>query len=291
LTETPIVPAGWYGLLHHPKFRAAVERNASGVLDQFDHRSPVTKWLTKDLGRSSTLMRCLIILAQRGEASVADVLARVRAGHPASESRVLRLFAAAAEAGLVAIEPEDGPWRARRIAFRPAFLQLFRERAILEVEAAAIVAPEVRPAAALMQGDAVFWRFVAALGRFDRMPPEQRGPPNPGVRLFLVHDAGLMMLYDLLLAQDPHRKRLLEAAAFSRSRLARRFDVSRMHVARLFDEAASQGHLSYVGRDRVAFSETMNADAERHFAVTFQTMRLAALDALQTHAGKGAAEA
>jgi hypothetical protein len=291
LTETPIVPAGWYGLLHHPKFRAAVEHNASGVLEQFDRRSPTTKWLTKDLGRSSTLLRALIILAQRGEASVADVLAKVRPSHTASESRILRLFAAAAEAGLVAVEPADGPWRARRIAFRPAFLQLFRERAILEVEAAAIVAPEVRPAASLMERDAVFWNFVASLGRFDRMPPEQRGPPSPCVRLFLVHDAGLMMLYDLLLAQDPARRRLLEEAPLSRSRLARRFDVSRTHVGRLFDEAEARGHLSYVTRDRVAFSEAMNEDAERHFAVTFQTMRLAALDAMKSVAGGGAAEA
>ena len=268
-----------------------MEHNASGVLEQFDRRSPTAKWLTKDLGRTSTLLRALFILAQRGEASVADVLAWVRAGHTASEGRVLRLFAAAAQAGLVAIEPQDGPWRDRRIAFRPAFLQLFRERAILEVEAAGIVAPEMRPAIALIERDAVFWSFIAALGRSDRIPPEQRGPPSPGVRFFLTHDAGLMMLYDLLLSQDPRRERLLEEAPFSRSRLARRFDVSRVHVARLFDEAASQGLITFVAGDRLAFSTTMNEDVERHFAVTFQTMRLAAFVAMQAVAGTDAVEA
>jgi AraC-like DNA-binding protein len=291
LTETPFVPAGWFGLLHHPRFRAAVERNAAGVLAQYDRRSPTTKWLTKDLGRSQTLLRCLIIVARQGEVSLADVLARVRGGHSASESRVLRLFAAAAEAGLVTIEPPDGPWRERRITYHPAFLQLFRDRAMLEVEAAAMVAPEVRPAAAMIGRDAVFWRFLAALGHHDGLPSETRGPANPGVRLFLVHDAGLMMLYDLLLAQDPGRARLLDAAPFSRSRLARRFDVSRTHVTRLFEKAEAEGHLSFIGRDRVAFSAAMNADAERHFAVTFQTMRLAALAAMQGVAGTGAAEA
>lgn len=292
MAATPTVKAGWFGLLNHPNFRAAVERNAGGVLNEFDRRGAAGRWLTRDRGRGSTLARTLIIFARAGEASVADVLARTRARRTVSDGRVLRLFAAAAEAGLMEITPPTGPWRTRRLIFRPAFLELFRRRAAVEIEAAALVAPEVRPAVPLIAGEGMmFWRFMSALGRYDGLAPEQRGPPNPGMLLFLEHDNGLMMLYDLMLRQPPGRARLLEAAPFSRARLARRFEVSRAHVARLFAEAQAKGHLSLAEAGRVVFSPAFNEEAERHFAATFHVMRLAAVEAMKSLEGRDAVQA
>jgi CRP-like cAMP-binding protein len=285
------VTAGWFGLLHHPNFRAAVERNAGGVLHEFDRRGAAGRWLTRDRGRGSTLARTLIIFARAGEVSVADVLARTRARRTVSDGRVLRLFAAAAEAGLMGIVPPTGPWRTRRLVFRPAFLELFRRRAAVEIEAAALVAPDVSPALALIASEAMFWRFMSALGRYDGLAPEQRGPPNPGMLLFLEHDHGLMMLYDLMLRQPLGRARLLQAAPFSRATLARRFEVSRAHVTRLFAEAEAKGHISLAEAGRVVFSPAFNEEAERHFAATFHVMRLAALEAMKDIESHAAAHA
>jgi hypothetical protein len=292
LTKTSIVQAGWFGLLHHPNFRAAAERNAAGVLDQYDRRGPILRWLTKDLGRVSTLTRLFIIGAREGEVSVADVLARVRRRRTVSDGAVLRLFARASQAGLIRMTPQNGPWNARKLAFEPPLLRLYRERAAVEIEAASLVAPEIRPALALVGREGFFLAFMAALGRFDGMAPEARGPANPGMRLFMERDAGLMMLYDLMLSQAPGRERLLEAAPLSKAHLARRFTVSRSHVARQLAEAEARGHLSLPTPERVVFNPAMNEEAGRHFAVTFLAIKMSALAALaEIGRGAGAREA
>jgi DNA-binding transcriptional regulator LsrR (DeoR family) len=90
----------------------------------------------------------------------------------------------------------------------------------------------------------------------------------------------MVILCDLMLQQASDRALLLDRAPFVRVRLAKRFGVSRVHVNRLFREAEQRGYLSFDGDDWVVFSPEMSEDAERHYALTFQVMRIAALTAL-----------
>jgi DNA-binding transcriptional regulator LsrR (DeoR family) len=111
-----------------------------------------------------------------------------------------------------------------------------------------------------------------------------RGPPNPGLRFFMVREGGLSMLYDLLLHQAPAaiEERLLTVAPFSRARLAGRFNLSRTHVRRLFAEAADAGHVSFQTRDRVTFAPSIADEAARHFALTFYVVGSSAKSAMDT---------
>ena len=278
----------WLALARRPRFREAVERNAALILADKDRLSPALKWLTNDLGRASTLNRIHQLHALEDRVTVGDLLARARMRNTASDNRILQILRRAEAAGLIAIEDRTGSWAARGLTLRPPMFDLFRDRARAEIDSASLVAPAIRPAMASLQDDGFLTRFMAGFDTFDRMAPALRGPPNPGVRLFLMHDAGLVMLYDLLLRQAPRRPRLLDAAPFSRARLAARFGVSRTHVRRVFAEAAEAGVVSLPSQNRIAFAPGLSEEAERHFAFTFHVIAAAALGAMEA-AGEAAA--
>jgi hypothetical protein len=144
-----------------------------------------------------------------------------------------------------------------------------------------LVAPELQPVVDALADDRVFRRFLVTLRRFDGMPPELRGPPTPAIRRFLQHEAGMMMLRSLQLAQPSSRARLLEAAPFSRSALARAAMASRAHVTRVFAEAEEARWLSLSTRRLVTFSPAFSEELEWFFAVTFQVVRASAIAAMR----------
>lgn len=263
---------GWPALRRHRRFRAAVERNAARIVAQKMTFRPVLRWLSNGLGRSAVLARALMWDARDGGVTIADILESTRARGTASDGRVLQIFRRAEAAGLVVTSADAGPWTSRRLIFRPEYVEAIRERVVIEIEAASLVLPRVARAAALMADDLHLRAFLARLSRFHMVPPESLGPRNPSIRRFLVHEAGLTMLYDLIAQQSPERTRMLESAPFSRLALSRRHGVSRRHVARLFDEAAAAGDLWFPTRNRIQFSERMDEEAGRHFALTFHTI-------------------
>ncbi|MGH7023563.1 MAG: hypothetical protein ACREEB_08230 [Caulobacteraceae bacterium] len=278
---TSIAEIGWPALRRHPDFRAAVERNAAGIVAQKDRLSPVARWLTNDLGRTAVLSRLLFHTAREGAVTASDLIAATRSRHTSSIGRVLQVLRCAEAAGWIRVGDGEGDWSTRPLIAQPAFMDLWRERALIEIDSASLVAPRIQPALELIESDAGLLGFLGHLARFDGIAPDARGPPNPSIRLFLEHEGGLTTLYDLIGRQDPDRVSLLEAAPFSRRRLATRFNVSRTHVARLFAAAAAAGHLSLATRSRVVFSKAMSDEAERHFALTFHAIATSAMAALE----------
>lgn len=281
MAESAIALVGWPALRRHPNFRAAVERNAAGIVAQKDRLDPIARWLTNDVGRVTILTRALMAEARAGPVAVSDLLAATRKGRWASEGRKLQVLQRAAAIGWLRAEPDTGGWYGRRLQVLPPLMDAWRERAAIEIDAAALVAPEVRPALELIGEKAFFRDFLAHLARFDGMAAGVRGPANPAIRFFLEREAGLHMLYDLIGRQGCDRRLLLEGAALSRSRLSQRFKVSRSHVTRLFAAAAEAGYVALPSRNTVAFSETMNEEAERHFALTFHVIAASARAALE----------
>jgi hypothetical protein len=261
--------AEWTALVRHPRFREAVECNAAQILAARDGFGPVLKWIMNDLGRASTLSRICQLLGVFGGVSVGDLLERTRVRNTASDGRVLQILRRAEKAGLIGIVAGRGPASERAIAPQPLMFEMFRRRVATEIASASLMAPEIRPALARLADDAFLLAFMARLDRFDGMSPAQRGPANPGVRRFLWHEGGLVMLYDLLLRQQPARPRLLTEAPFSKARLAARFNLSRTHVRRVFAEAEEKGDVAFPSLGRIAFAPSLSDEAERHFALTF----------------------
>ena len=274
----------WLSLIDHPRFREAVALHVAGILAQKDQVSPTIRWLTSDLGRSATLMRILLRQSQAGRVTVGDILAATRVRHTASDGRALQVLRRAEAAGLIQVTPQSGPWRFRTIQVLPPFMAAWRERAAIEIEAAAVVTPAIAGFADSLPDDGVFLDFLRALSRFERLPPEVRGPPNPAIRLFHEHEAGLLALYACLLRQPLERDQLLEAAAFSRTGLAGRLKVSRTHIGRLFAAAEAAGHLCLATPGQVHFSQSTSREAERHFALTFHVIAESARIAMESSA-------
>jgi hypothetical protein len=269
----------WLSLIEHPRFREAVGTNAALILATKDRMSPALKWITNDMGRASTLNRLHQLQALTGEVTVGDLQARVRVRHTASDGRILQILRRAETAELVRIEERPGPKTRRRIVLLPGIYDLFRDRARAEIEAAGVLFPDILPALARTADDGFLAAFIGGLDRFDRNPA-LRGPANPAIRFFLTHDGGLVMLYDLLVRQAPERAPLLEAAPFSRSRLAARFAISRTHVRRVFAEAEEAGLVSFPSQNRIVFAPGLSKEAERHFALTFHVIASVAAAAL-----------
>ncbi|MDB5423209.1 MAG: hypothetical protein JWQ29_625 [Phenylobacterium sp.] len=260
----------------HPDFRVAAERNAAAIAALHDRLSPRERWLTKDMGRVAVLSRIVFQDARAGRVTAADILATTRARGTSSQGRALQVIQRAEAAGWLEVEPGDGDWKQRRLRVQSGLMEVYRRRAAVEIETAALLAPAIAPAAALTVDDAFLLSFLSQLARFESAPPQPRGPPMPSMRFFLQHEAGLPMLYDLIGRQAPDRGRLLESAYLSRRALASRFQVARSHVERLFAQAADAGYITLPARNRVDFSPTMSDEAERHFALTFQVIAASA---------------
>jgi hypothetical protein len=272
----------WMALARHPAFRAAVQRNAEQILAMKDAMTPTERWLTADLGRTAILNRTLTARARAGEVTVNALLAATRHRNTSSDGRVLQVVRRAQAIGWIDATPGSGDWKARPLIVGRGMIEAWRARALVEVDAASLVWPEIGPALDSLRHDERLRAFLARLHDFDAMPPESRGPPNPGIRLFLQRDCGLLMLYDLISRQAPDRTRLLESAPVSRLALSRRHRVSRSHAGALLDDAARAGFLSFPSRNRIAFSTALSEEAERHFALTFHVIGSSALAAMGT---------
>jgi hypothetical protein len=270
----------WMAFARHPAFRAAVQRNAEQILALKDGMGPTERWLTADLGRTAILNRTLMGVAREGEMTVNALLETTRRRLTSSDGRVLQVVRRAAAVGWIDLAARSSDWKSRPLVVRPPFLEAWRARARIEIDAASLVWPEIRPALAAIEADANFRAFLARLHDFDGMSPEVRGPPNPSVRLFLERECGLLILYDLITSQPPEHERLLDSAPVSRLALSRRHRVSRSHVSDLLAAATRAGALSFPSRNRVAFSEALSQEAERHFALTFHVIGSSALAAM-----------
>ncbi len=260
---------GWQAVRRHPNFRLAAERNAAGVAALHDPLSPLARWLCNDMGRVAIFSRILFQHARSARVSVADLMAITRRRGTSSDGRVLQVVRRGESVGWIAVEPGAADWRERRILIQPPLIEVYRRRAIVEIEAASLLVPEITPAVTLAERDRFLFAWIARMARFDGAPPELRGPPTPSIRLFLQREAGLTILYDLIGRQAPGRARLLERAPLSRRALSERFRVSRTHVQRIMAEAAGAGWLTLPARNLIAFSGAMSEEAERHFALTF----------------------
>ena len=89
---------------------------------------------------------------------------------------------------------------------------------------------------------------------------------QPPLNAFLNREAGIHILWELMLSQAPERPRLLTDAPISRNALSHRYDVSRAHINKLL---ADSGHAQADG-DRVYFSEALSDRLERHMALVLR---------------------
>lgn len=130
--------------------------------------------------------------------------------------------------------------------------------------------------------DAVFTRFMLAMGEVSRAGFAAYEPDSDSLNLFSQRTAGLALMAELLLGGDP-------AGAFppvgpvrySLSGPARRNKVSRMHVRRLLADAGKAGFLQQTGEGEASINANLARATEHLFAYTLVTYNYCARAALE----------
>jgi hypothetical protein len=250
----------------HPQFRGAVERAAAHGVVHFQKLDPIHQWITKDIGRATICVTALTLHLVGVLTAHALTTACVDSG-VSSAGRVQQLVRRCQDAGEMTVEPGAGMWTRRRMRVGPGLIRMLRERALIDLAAMLRLAPELSAAAEVVRTEDGFAAYALAIGVLVTQRPDMFNfRSTPPIAFFLDREAGMLTLFDLLGAQDPARRRLLEAAPISRYALSRRYGVSRAHINKLLAES---DYIECVESDRVVFKPALSRALERHFAAVF----------------------
>ncbi len=268
-----ITAEGLAALREHPEFRPAAESAAAHSVAHFQGLDAALQWVTKDIGRALICFTALT-LHLMGRLTVQALTAACVDGGISSAGRVRQVVRRCQDIGEMTVEDGGGLWTRRPMRVGDGLIQALRERAMIDLRAMLRLAPELSAAAELVQSDDGFVAYALGVVTVTgRRPDIFATGRNPMIGYFLDREGGMLMLFDLIGAQAPGRERLLETAPVSRFSLSRRYGVSRAHINKLLAESPE---ITFVARDRIAFSEALSDALERHYGEMFQLNRCAA---------------
>src|SRR5579862_222643 len=207
----------------HPGFREAVEIAAAQSVLHFQHLDATHQWITKDIGRATI---CVVALSLHmvGELSVQSLTAACVDSGVSSAGRVQQLVRRCQDVGAMTVEAGAGMWTRRPMRVGAGLIRLFRERALIDLKAMLRLAPELSAAVEAVSSDDGFVTYSLAVSMLASLRRDMFNfRSTPPIAFFLDREAGMLVLFDLLGAQDPMRRRLLEAAPISRYALSRRY--------------------------------------------------------------------
>lgn len=248
-----------------PGFRMACEAAAAASVREFLDLDADHQWITKDYGRAA-ICTIAAFLHYAGELTVQNLTAVIVGSGVSSPGRVNQLVRRCIDIGQLSVADGAGIWTRRRATLGEDLLGMIHRRALCDMNGALSLAPELGGALAIVDTQEGAVSALMHLARVTGERPELfRFDAKRPLNFFLDREAGMSILFDLLVSQAPDRARLLEAAPLSRYALARRYGVSRAHINKLLAES---GHTEAVG-DRVMFSETLSEAVEAHYALVF----------------------
>ena len=248
-----------------PGFAVACQEASAKAVRLFRNLDPAYQWITKDLGRAAICLTAAM-LHYSGGLTVQNLTSICVTNRVSSPGRVRQVVRRCQEMGQFTVDEGPGRWTRRAAHVGPGILEMLRQRALCDMEAAITLVPELGAALPIMNTEGGFvsglMQLALATTRHrDLFAFAAKRPTN----FFLDREAGMLILLDLLASQAPSRGRLLEEAPLSRSALSRRYGVSRAHINKLLSES---GHTTVAG-DRVVFSDVLSSALEDHFALVF----------------------
>jgi len=168
------------------------------------------------------------------------------------------------------LEEQAGAWRTT-----PAFMAAWRGYTGAALEAAALLAPETAPLIARLEEPDCFRLFlgIQAQRLFAASTVTSERPAL--MRIFIEHHAGSQILWALLIGGADSDFPWQGWAELSMSRVAARFDVSRMHVRRLIEAAVREGLLDHE-RGRVRATALFRDTIRPFFAFQLAELNAAA---------------
>jgi hypothetical protein len=287
------------GLRAHPAFPQAARNMAIG-LTGFYRGGPLLNWLMDDRARvvlSHVVLHCHFA---RDPANPSTGLTPTRIKQLCREfdlcspGRATAMVSLMRFAGYLAPDPDAADRRRRPLVATPKLLELLRPRWRSHFLSGMPVFPDGAALAERLD-DPVFVRaFVAAM--FRRYEEGFRLIMyTPGLGLFGDRSAGMMIASTLLAAgAEDDTVPPSRPIPISISGLARRFNVSRVHVAKMLRDAANEGLLVRAGNNgeeitlAPALADALSVFYANAFIYFFDSAREAAasLDAGAGHVGE-----
>ena len=232
----------------HPRFSAAQRMIAAGAVAQ--HRgNRILNTMVTDRARYliGVFAIHLHYLSRRGDHRSGLTLSRIKAiciehkicsaGRAEAMLVLMRMF------GYLASARSDEDRRLHRLVPTDALIEWHRERLASAHEAISILLPEGAQVVAALHSHDFLPRFVSHLARL-HLAGFFYVDQVPEMRLFLERNAGVVILYSIMLsgeATDSFPPR--GAVSILPARLARQFGVSGSHVRRMVQEAINAGLL------------------------------------------------
>ena len=226
-----------------PQFRDAVRASAQASIDAY-HGGRLMSWIMSDRARS-LLGYVAYYLELAGGAGltptrVKQVCAELGFCSPGRGAAMLALMRAS---GYVALVTDPTDKRVRRLAATDKLKEMLQSRLAPQIAAGAMVMPALRGVPERLK-DGPFERALVRWFGERFMQGHRMLVHAPDLFLFAEHNAGMVILFNLLLSGAP-------GDAFpprgpvqtSVAGLARRFKVSRTHVLRVLRAAERQGHI------------------------------------------------
>lgn len=184
--------------------------------------------------------------------------------------------------GHIEAVPHPGDRRVTQLRPSEKLMEIARARLERQFEAISLIRPDMTPSIAAL-GDPDFetvlfrnlgtW-FVSGSRLLDRAP---------GLRLFAERDAGMLILWSLMLAGEAGDGPVpVKPVPISISALAKQFQVSRTHVLRLLRDAEAAGLLTRgcAKAETITISPDLAEDMQNLQAGLFQLLATCAADAL-----------
>lgn len=265
----------------HPQFAQTQRAATEGALAVYD-AEPIMQGALRDVGRYVAGLMALHLHATGGL-----TLARLRAVCTevgiTGRGRAMAILMMLRMIGYVRQVERPGDARVKVYVPTPSMQAAFRARTRVDLEALAIMEPDLAPVLARFDAPDGFEAFARCAGQALLLALGERRPMKPGLNLFSARAAGVVILYYMMLGAEPGDgfppSRPIRASI---NHLAKRFAVSRTHVLRLLREAEREGFLRRApeaGENFVVL--TAPERIEHHFAATLLALGVTARRAAQ----------
>ncbi|HTN98400.1 MAG TPA: hypothetical protein VL101_15615 [Nordella sp.] len=284
-----LTPQALAALRAHPHFPEALRASAASLIT-LHRRNRLMSWFLSD--RPLALIgHAVIYLHLEGGAD--DPLSGLtpsrfrsfcQTNDLCSPGRAGAILAFMRMTGHIEAVPHPGDRRVTQLRPSEKLMEIARARLERQFAAIALLRPDIAPAIdALGDPDfeaALFHNLGTWLISGSRVLDHA-----PSLHLFAGRDAGMLILYSLMLAGEPDDRPVpMKPVPISISAIAKQFQVSRTHVLRLIRDAEKDGLLTRGGvkAETITLSPGLGQDLQNMQAGLFQLLATCAAEALAT---------
>ena len=212
---------------------------------------PALDGILKDAGRNIAAKALAYLHATDG-VTLPNLKALCRRIGMVSPGRARALLLYLQHLGFVERAPDRSAHQPRRYQPTPSFTLAWRRQMRAMLECVALIDPAANDVAAGLDDPIIYDVFVRSISEGYLEALSFVDERSPYFRAFMHPYAGTQLIHSLVL-EDPDHFPPQRTLAFSMKAAAARFDVSRMHVARMVERARRSGLLSLPERGRLQF--------------------------------------